>query len=449
MSVEKLSPLNYTLDRVTVSATRAQTEQVHYDITRSVAEINIYENMNIPYLTGSLLIVDSSAMSSIINYNGTETVTIELTPQSGPAVQVSFNVFALTDMAKAKANDSVSTYTLQLIEPHGFLSNFKRLRKGYSGNITAIIKQILSESLGVEVPDENFEDSYQSIQVVVPNLTPLGACKWLAERATSEFGEPMYLYSSIRGGLHFNSLGSLVAGDRRHPDPFAYSSGPIGSTDFARASRSIQQMSIPENDNIIRLARDGAIASRFYSIDPFTRNVDYVDYNAKANFDERGAAGRTMYPTLQLDTSFQLPDGALSETDSYYFSQVTTSSGFDKIAAYDEESDYQRHITKVSSRSIDSLIHKQEMTVVVPGFHMMRSAENLAVGNIVGTVVNKDQPAHQERSSEALIDKRRSGNWIIGEARHRFNMASKYVVACTLWRATSEDTLTASEQGPE
>lgn len=451
MKSKDRSPESYELNSVLIEVFRGSEEPVIYDLTNMVAEVDIYESIQIPYLTATILIVDSSAMSSLINYNGTEVVKVTITPIAGIPIELTFNVYSVSGLSKGETSDFVSTYSLNLIESHGLLSSFKRVRKAFSGNAADIVSQIFKEVLSVETDPARFEKSQQSFKVVIPNLTPLGAIDWIRKRATTEYGEPFYVYSTIRGGLAMRSVGSLLSANPMD-EVYRYSSAPPPldqNERFAYLATQIQRMQVSSTDDLIKMAKSGAIASRFFSIDPFTKSVNFIDFSQVDNFAIRRDLGRTLHQNLPIDLSFKLPDGSPVDVDSAYFSQITTTQMHESIAAYDEETDPKLHVNKVAARSTEAFLKNQEMDIVIPGHNMFNSNNEKSVGRVINIEVPKDQPSHKDTDRDAIVDKRRSGRWLIARARHKFTADGICRSALTLWRPATEDPLNGKEIRPD
>lgn len=451
MKSKERSPESCELNSVLVEVFRGSEDPLIYDLTNMVAEIDIYESLQIPYLTASILIVDSSAMSSLINYNGTERVRLTLTPVAGIPIELSFNVYSVTGLTKGETNDFVSTYSLNLIESHGLLSSFKRVRRAFSGNASDITAQIFREDLSVEIDQNRFEPALQNFKVVIPNLTPLGAIDWVRKRATTEYGEPFYVYSTIRGGIAMRSAGSLLS-EAPMAEVYRFSSGPppMGLDErFLYLATQIQRMNVGSTDDLIKMAKTGAIASRFFSIDPLTRSINFVDFSQVENFQIRRDLGRTLHNNLPIDLSFRLPNGSPIDIDSAYFSQITTSQMHETIQAYDEEADPQLHRNKVASASTTMFLKNQEMDVVIASHNMFNSNSEKSVGRVINIEVPKDQPIYQDTDKDAILDKRRSGRWLIARARHKFTAEGTFKSALTLWRPATEDALDGKEIRPD
>ena len=209
----------------------------------------LFESLYSPYVTGNVLVVDSAAMSSQINFNGTERCRIRVYVEESEPLETEMVVYSVSKTAKSEANDQTSTYVLELIEPFGFYDGFARVRGSYSGNLSDIVREIYREHLGQDI---DAEQCHQRSKVVVPNLSPVESGRWLAGRATSDFGEPFFLYSSLRDGPAMSSLGELCRREQHLDKPYLYTSTPSNTQEqFERMARKVITMNIDEQDNVL------------------------------------------------------------------------------------------------------------------------------------------------------------------------------------------------------
>lgn len=436
------SPDKFIMHSAIVEVFRGQEETFEYDITQIVSEMNIFEDIEIPYVSGNLVIVDSASMYSLIGFNGTERLTLRFYNNEDFPVIREFYIYSVTNYVKDPRNDGVAMYVLNFIEPHGYLSNFIRLREPYSGNISTIIERVYASELDAQL---DFELSAKSAKIIAPNVTPLGFCKMIADYAYSEFGEPMYLYSTLKEGPKFFSLGSLMSREQIIPSPFVYRQ--FSDQNFEAKSRQIYDLSVIKNDDIIRIARSGAIRSKIVVIDPTRPQADnvftYLD-------SERNRQGRELYPNRLYDSSFQIGDRnrTIDSFDSSYFSTVVPYKAFNEDLGLKEEKDLQSHTNQLSAQADREFLKKQEISIIIPGWHMLSQESVTSIGRVIDIHIPKDQPLLHTSSVEQILDKKRSGRWLISRSRHTFSVDGTYTCALSLQRTASEDRLMNEEVPP-
>ena len=177
-----------------------------FDVKNQVAEINIYESIEEPSLSGTIAILDDKSLYELINFNGTERIRLEMAGLGKETDPVFEKTFIMTNIIRQiKGNDKSSMYVFDLIDEHGFISQAERLRSAYRGRIDDIVKGIcltqLKKSVDISYQFLSRRDRVDAIQddirVIIPNLSPINAIKWLLSRATTQTGSPFFLWASI------------------------------------------------------------------------------------------------------------------------------------------------------------------------------------------------------------------------------------------------------------
>ena len=105
MSEKKLkTAYDYELQEIVMSADRLSED---IDITNLVAQLDIFENLNRPFLTGNLVIVDNIGLLSSVNFVGTEKINVKLglsVSQEEEPVTINKNFIMTTIKNSAKEN---------------------------------------------------------------------------------------------------------------------------------------------------------------------------------------------------------------------------------------------------------------------------------------------------------------------------------------------------------
>lgn len=413
-------------------------ESGFFDIRNIIVEINFYESLYLPYIAGQVVLSDSNSLSSLINFQGQEILELEWSILE-TTHKKEFVIYAQTDVVKS-TNDYSSTYVLQFIEKHAFLSYFKRLRGSKSGNFSNIISQIIENELGSEVGE--FEESFQSGKILECNRTPLGVCQWLTQRCTSESGEPMFLYSTLKEGIQFKSLGSLLQNQPLNQYKFRYTALPYKNSrdSFIHERTKILSLSVPNNNDSIAAAKEGVFKSRYFSIDPFTRSIKYTDFDAKEHFEDKVRNEATLYSNPSFDTFFNLDNDPISKISSEYFSEINTSYSFGLDKSYSEEREIENHKFKVSRHSDLFMMDKERLDIVVLGYFFGEGYNDRTIGTVINIFVPKDQPGYS--SGGDVVDKKRSGKFLITHARHTLSIVNnEYRVALSLARVGTPDNI--------
>ena len=164
----------------------------------TAVELNIFENIMIPYLTGKLVIADDNDLYRITQMSGTERVKIVL---KNPASQEGLieKTFMITSIRRTvKVNDTTSLLELDILENCAYFSYLRPISKSYTGTSKEVVSKILAENLNLSlVPDYCKEPEGAEIRYIVPWMTPLEAASNIVNKMHTENGLPYFLFSSL------------------------------------------------------------------------------------------------------------------------------------------------------------------------------------------------------------------------------------------------------------
>jgi hypothetical protein len=197
MVKEIQSAEDFSVDRIHITSERFRE---FIDIKKVTIEVNIFENIRMPYLTGSILILDDNGLFTAADFQGTERLEIDVSlPIDG--AQTMSKTFIMNRLEKInKSNDNTSMLLFNLIEDIGFYNDVQSFSKTYDGKGEQIISKILNDKLGKKLYNKfsTYKSSYQSaFRLLVPYLTPFQATKMALDKMTTENGSPYFLYSTL------------------------------------------------------------------------------------------------------------------------------------------------------------------------------------------------------------------------------------------------------------
>lgn len=439
-------------------AGQADTDVQRWDVLPAVAEVNLFESIWEPVMTGRVAIVDTSSLSAAINFQGQEVLRLEWRVGEKQYAK-NFYIYAVSAQNKS-SNTTGSTLVLDIIERHGYFSKFQRLDGTKAGEIGNIIDNLLGE---VDAALSTSDDSVQRIRIMENNRHPLEIIRWLSGRATNDIGEPMFTYATLSksdseesletANIKFRDLSGMMSD---HPweaeEAFIYSQVPAGSTEEAhvRDRYRIQSVSFPENDNIFTLADHGALRSTYYNLDLTNRTQDPIEFNAEQHFENRvsNQSARESHHTM-FDEFFSLTneDDAtrVAGLDSVFTSGINTTSMFDGYRGYNEETQYDNHQFRLSRESDILMLERERYSIMVQGYHFGATDDDRGVGTTIEVRMPKDQPVYRDVSNS--IDTKRSGRFLIMNARHIMNNTNNdYSVVLEIGRPDTPDDINSSER---
>jgi hypothetical protein len=128
----------YKITEATIFAERFAEE---YNLTSYVGEISFFEDLNRPYVTGQIVIMDDIGVFDEIKLRGSEQIRlkIESNPQGtsdanleGLKIEMIMNIVSIVQAAKVGERSEV--YHLNLISPHAYRDANKKISRSSSKN---------------------------------------------------------------------------------------------------------------------------------------------------------------------------------------------------------------------------------------------------------------------------------------------------------------------------
>ncbi len=405
-----------------------------FDVKNQVAEINIYESIEEPSLSGTIAILDDKSLYELINFNGTERIRLEMAGLGKETDPVFEKTFIMTNIIRQiKGNDKSSMYVFDLIDEHGFISQAERLRSAYRGRIDDIVKGIcltqLKKSVDISYQFLSRRDRVDAIQddirVIIPNLSPINAIKWLLSRATTQTGSPFFLWASI----HDENLrmGNLDVMYRQTPFndklPYTYNPSNVNvaedKSEFEQGF-TVKSLGLGEMGDTLHMVANGTIGSSQSITNLNTGQIMRQHYNVQQTINNL-AFQNTIALRRQnvFDNKFKLKNKFINEYEGQNIHQVVSTGTYGKFKSYHDEFEEGRHLKKLESASIKDLLVKNMMSITVPGTAFFLG--KAAVGDTVNlSVVNDNLEVGKQSNADDMLDKNKSGKHLIYDLRHTF-----------------------------
>ena len=416
------------------------------NIAGMVIEINIYEHIDKPYLTGSVLIADNNNIISDLNISGVEKLRIRIRTDASNDVDSKFSierVFVINEIQSGvKSNDYNEVFQLNLIEESGYISRVTRVSKSYTDYPQEIIKKIAKDYLKKEVKvlsnKENKEA--QKTKIIVPNIHPLDAMSWIKNRTSTKNGAPFFLYSVLADDkLRYIDLESILSAAPLNTDKEYVYSQTFGSVmsgfDTITQSYIIQGYKAVNNEDQLTLA-DAGMAGATYSFLDTTKNVlKEKNFDISKVFNDVSGSFNTNQKYPVYDAKGEIAGNKLHKLDSRQITQVTTSNIYeDQTFNYYESASGDGHMLKPKARALHHYLHKSAYDINVPGKNFFYAGTNKSIGNIISISFKNTR---EQSEADAFRDNKRSGLFMIYAARHIFG-GQKYTVTLTCVKLSHE-----------
>ena len=449
ISPESKSP--YQFQSVLLSSDRL-ADYSTIDIKNSVSDLEIFEHIEKPYLTAQIAFSDNNNILSGFDFQGGEKIVINIRPtdleERGKVITKNFRVEKV--IGTYKANDKNEAIFLKLVEDIVYTSSVKNVNKSYQGSPITIIQNILSSYINKDVIYSS--DEYKGrMKVIIPNLHPIEAAVWIKNRTTSSDGLPFYIYSAFGDDyIRMIDLGFMLRQDPiNKKNPYVYWQNAANTLSSFTAFTSIQNYKHEENENLLRLIRQGVIGSKYSFYD--TMNALPQDVDFKVDNDVFYMLATSDYfkdgqERFNYGPDFKIDDIKISEYNSNIISQITNGGTYDGAGGFKtlyQEPDSASHKKKIISKSLKNFMTKTPIIIQVRGQDFITHDENAesvshyTIGNVI-RILFKDNSSDDVDAPR--FDRKKSGDYIIYAARHMIK-AERYDVSllCAKLASYTED----------
>lgn len=421
------------------------TESV--ELNRIVTDVEIFEHIEKPYLTGRIMVIDDSNFYENADIQGSERIqiTIESTEEDSTPITKTFFVSKVEKIQKVQ--DNAQTLMIHLVEDVFYISSLKNINRHYTGSRSNIIGKIAQNFLNKKVFLTGKDRSV--IEVIVPNMHPLEAMMWLNKKAANSRGYPFYLYSTLVGDdFRMENLGDILLRPALNAgkDDAAFTISSVKAQDTMNVTlqrRVIENHNMSSQENLLDLIRKGLISSKFEYIDTLTENTKSFSYNSRkdvfAKLIHDGILSDTQ-PNPSIDFA-ELIDDKLIETyksvkstyvgGSMAYRDSDTAEGFtpftynawnNSYGEYKTAADYKLNVI---SATMDAILKKNPFTISLNGLEFIKGDAHRTIGN---NILIQVQATHDK--ADDAIDRKKSGSYLIYSVRHMFKKTvDKYDVS--------------------
>lgn len=175
------------------------------DIRLLASEINIFEDLFKPSVSGTLVISEATNLINNLPIYGNEILKIKFTsPEDANIYEKTFRVYKIE--ARKLDNIRSESYVLHFCSLENYVSDVNTVSKAYN-------KKLISDAAD-DIMRNYLFGQFQTLETtkyihsfIIPNISPLEALNWLASRANSSvFNGANYLNYEDRDGWNFCSL---------------------------------------------------------------------------------------------------------------------------------------------------------------------------------------------------------------------------------------------------
>lgn len=345
-------PVPFLVEKVDIISSYSRKR---YSIVNGLTDIEIFEHLERPYLTGQLAFVDTDGFLEQINFSGTDIVEILISVNPNETNQPGSwklnKKFVIDEIIDIKKNEQgINLVQTHFIELHGFLDRVTNGCCSVGGKRLDMIGTILNNFLAPS-DGQSTEPGLQVIcteraryndverRYIVPqNTTPLQACEIIRKYDTTEDGYPYYLFSTISNdALVYKSLRQILEDGVYFKNSFVWNG--IFSAGESGLPYAIDTWKSNKTLNYIHLARDGLFGSIH----------DFYDPNDGVSREYKYDLSKAMNPYDVVEDAANLPTVHITT-----IMPNNTFSGIHSLQNLPEERNYQEVIFGSSLKGIMS-----------------------------------------------------------------------------------------------
>ena len=406
-------------------------------ITDQVLNINIFESLESPFLSGEIQLVDGVNVSSLLPLTGFERIEFKLyTPGEDRGYDFSVrsgHPMMITGLRnKTALNDRVQQYTLEFCSMERVKNDQIRVSKAFSGKSEDIVLSVCRDEIET-TKNIVIEETKTNAKYVAPRIRPLDVIKYVGKVSESQnFQNAGYLFYETGLGFNFKSYESMFCDKSGAPRPVRAKYSPKivvkrdkdGNRDIINGLQSSSKFVVKSQFNTLRHLKAGTFASRSIRHDLFNKSFSEIDFDYHTHYanenhleqDYRGenktdngvipffnySKGKTISDFKEGTLLFESTTDKIH--DSYNF------LGRDKVA--------QKRVSQKAALS--SII----LEIEVPGF------TGISVGEVVHFTCPSFAPVKNplEKDNDPYL----TGRYLISSIRHKIDIKGTKTHAMTI-----------------
>ena len=407
------NPGDYTLDGMLVVGSSGQK----INIISQVLELNIYESIDTPYMSGNIMIADAEGVTEKLPFLGQERLLFSLQTPSHEGT-VNFNEYhAIIYNVETRFHSSDREQTLVLNWTS--LEHYKNIRTKISASFDGMISDIVEKIL----IDDNYLSTNKPINIeltknirkyVIPNLNPFQAIELLRTEAVSaEEQSPHFLFFENPDGFHFRTLDSLIGsqGDLSVDHKRTYIFEPPQENEPpSQSATTILHWEAEDNTNNFLSTKLGMFGSTLYYHDIFNKNIQRFEFDyTKDSFAIRNSTNQEdrSSGTVVSQGTIDKKKIITEFPDSKIFVHPTAS---DKLHSYGTDNNADEWLQESISRELE----REYFTLKIETY----GNTDVMAGDMINVIIPSNKPLSASSGKDA-IDPILSGRYLVTSLHHK------------------------------
>ena len=235
---------------------------IELDIGPTIIELMLYESVNTPYITGSMVCVDTQYVFDRLRFDGTERVTINIASDYDEVLTKSFFITRTT--GKTKVDENTYAYNYYIAEDIFFLDVLKSVSRAYNGTPDEIIKNVLSNEFKRELSLIGKAPYQSAFNYVSPFISPLAIIDTIRRRAYDINGFPYFVYASLKEEeIRMKSLSEMIENEPINKTSFVFSNAQNFKLDPLQQLINVESFVEDNTNDTLELLIKGAVQNQY------------------------------------------------------------------------------------------------------------------------------------------------------------------------------------------
>jgi len=388
------------------------------NIQNLVREINIYQSLDSPFMSGNMMISDSEGISELLPFLGQERLIFQVrTPNAESTLNYNrYNAIIYNVEARFQTSERMQSLVLNFTTLEHYKNIRTKISSSFNGTISQIVEKILTDATLLGTKKKVHIDITKNIRkYVIPNLNPFQTINLLKEEAVSlEEQAPHFLFYENPDGFHFRSLDSLLGSKRSLSvsHKHTYSASPPGGEDPPEKSMTtILSWVVEDNTNHFLSTKLGMFGSTLYTHDIFNKNIQKFEFDyTKDSFDKRNATDQDLPAFGSLVSQGIIDVNEKKTITEFPNSKVYVHpSASDKLHSVGTDNNADEWLQESISRELE----REYFTLKIETY----GNTNIMVGDIIDVVIPANKPLTASSGANS-VDNILSGRYLITSLHH-------------------------------
>lgn len=391
-------------------------------------ELNIYESIFNPSLSGTLTLGDSSNLIKTLPIIGDELLLLEIkTPTLNSKISRTFRIYSIQDKTYS-TDGSAHVYNLEFCSAEAFRDISNPIFKSFDGEAHTLVQQIYDDYLkGPRTLSEQGEESSSELFIltngsnklkfVSPGWSPIQCINWIASRSESSNGKACnFLFWETTKAFYFGTIETIFSNTlNASAGKYHYSASKVGR-DIMNVQEhmfDIRSLNVNKTLDNMNNKMNGYLSSRLIDVNLFEKSFENKDYDHRREFySYRHTEGENSKPFFAIDTS--------AEPKVYQ----RVNYNYPKLYNDCENNFCERYKFIFSNRRSNLLeLSNFDMTITIPG------RTDIEVGSLIDITLPKVNLTNIEDKTEKGIDEQYSGYYLITSINHKINTITHHITA--------------------